>query len=394
MPLQQVPDAAELAIWLDTIADNDRTTFLLSVRDHLRSGRALTERQAVVVRRIRDERAGGTPAQGTAVREATVDDLPGILNGVYTINDGEEHLTYRIHTVQRGSLQGKRIIKRQTVYGEFEGFGFLATDGTLRVWRRFQEHAAREERYIVWARYLLQALSSNNYWANNSLQFAVQESINLTAREANEVSPEPPYTTFEIQRSSTCRACNRALTTPSSIDAGLGPECAGRAAGRTAAAAPHETIGTINAENIFVGEQNLGAGTISFEVVADSDEYERAADRINSIRRAPVPPATTHGPLSVRPDNPRNGDVFVQTDHQSGQPHYFLANNGQWDHIDGFVTDMSDAARRAGQSLREFSNRINEIRPAFERATARVAASRAQVRSNVRMSEITPDWEQ
>jgi hypothetical protein len=238
--------------FLTSVQDSDPTPFLRSVRDQYISRGTISERQILVVTRIQRERAeaAANPAAEVEltgatqpVREAGRDDARHILNGIYTINDGDEHLTYRIHTVQRGSLEGKRIVKRQTAYGEFEGFGFLRSDGTLQVWRRFREAADRGERYVEWASILLNALSlAGPDWHSDRMYAVTAPSLAPLAVQRIDLNRMPDDSLnirrWEIQRASTCRRCNRPITTPSSLDAGLGPECAERDADRTTAANP------------------------------------------------------------------------------------------------------------------------------------------------------------
>lgn len=198
--------------------------FMESMQDDLRYYGSLTENQTAAVRR-RMEGSAAAPA-APVQQDATTDDATHILNGIYTVNDGTQHLTYRIHSVQRGPLAGKRIVKIQGQYGEFSGFAFLTAQGGIKVWRRFADDDNRNERYIVWAHMLMSALHYGGLGIGN---------VDSLTHSDGDVR-------LEIQVARTCRRCNRTLTTPSSIDAGLGPECAARTSDRTEAARRHEPL--------------------------------------------------------------------------------------------------------------------------------------------------------
>lgn len=213
--------------------------FVREMADNIRYYGSLTSAQEGAIRNIMaassDRMVDGIGTWDAApTAEATADDLPEIFNGVYTLNDGSFHITYRIHTVRRGPLEGKRIIKVQHEYQNASGFAFLTTDCRVKVWRRFAEDERRNERYIVWARILVEILRAEVSADGNSRMEP------FTTWSQDDVS-------FEVQRSLTCRRCNRELTNPSSIDAGLGPECAQRVADRTTAARQHESVSTTGA---------------------------------------------------------------------------------------------------------------------------------------------------
>lgn len=148
---------------------------------------------------------------------ATAADLPGIFNGVYSLSRGDEHLTYRIHTVRQGPLAGKRIIKLVR-NGREIGFAFVNVDGGLNLWRRFADQT--DERYVQWAHSLMELLVTETVSARIGLGM-------LTIHSGG----------FDISVSTYCRRCNRRLTTPDSVAAGIGPECQSRTTSTTHAAA-------------------------------------------------------------------------------------------------------------------------------------------------------------
>jgi hypothetical protein len=226
---------------------NHRSTFLHSVAADLQTRGYVTLRQAQAAYNIMARHNGaeealtggneGAPVEAAATPEQAVH----IYNGIYTLSDGVQHLTYRIHTVQNGSLAGKRIIKKQNNYGQFEGFAFLNSNGTIAVWRRYQEQA--HERFIVWAKHLISMLANETvagHFATGTSEhsYTAPDEITMLHHFNNEqVAPEEiTDTTWRISLGRLCRRCNRALTTPTSIRDGIGPECSGREADETIAA--------------------------------------------------------------------------------------------------------------------------------------------------------------
>lgn len=193
--------------WLRANATGD--SFLSSLLASFEQYNRLTDRQLeVVVDRM--NRAANPRPQNAADRAATPDQVPHIYNGTYTMDNGSRHLTFQIYTATRGPLQGKRIVKRSMLYGQFQGFAFVGADGTLQVWRRFQEQST--ELYMEWARELLACLNSRGNDAPGI------DTLTHTSTAG----------TFTIQRTRSCRRCNRTLTVPTSIESGIGPECARR----------------------------------------------------------------------------------------------------------------------------------------------------------------------
>lgn len=211
---------------------------------------------------------------------ATADDVPTIFNGTYTINDGSEHITYRIHTVTRGALQGQRIIKRQTQYGEYEGFAFLTADGRFRLWRRFEP--SRDQQFVVWGERLIDILRENSVWHDpDRLLVAIFDDNTHVPVYENEATPATAYRRWEIQRGRSCRRCNRALTTPESIDRGIGPECEQRITADRTTAASHSAINVNgNTATVSTEDTSFGAATAARAAARRRPVQRRTSARI------------------------------------------------------------------------------------------------------------------
>ena len=120
-----------------------------------------------------------------------------IHNGFYTVITGNTHRTFRIHTQPKDAsfAPGKQVIGY--LHGpdngrDYRGFGFIQ-GGKLVPWKRFQ---ASYDLLAV-ARFLLES-------------------------DGTEAGKE------YAKQSGNCYVCNRLLTTPESIAAGIGPTCASR----------------------------------------------------------------------------------------------------------------------------------------------------------------------
>lgn len=382
-------DNGDLVGFLSTVTDDEGSHFVRSMQRRVLDVGGLTDGQTRVLRTIMEERQNENAALIEGIREtvrrgdypprmfspqhdpaptvALTDDLPTIRNGVYTINDGNEHLTYRIHTVQRGSLQGKRIIKRKTSYGEFEGFGFLRTDGSLQVWRRFAEYESGNARYVVWAKHLLAALmASGTRWSESNL-------VIYRAPVPPPLDDEWPgiaVTEYQIQRTVHCRRCNRPLTTPSSIDGGIGPECADRESNRTVAANPTEAV----ADNLLT---NPG-----FESGSEGWSATSGTNLNITISREPRTGRsswTVYGTMRDRPSTDMcvEGDVYILSDpHNASRSHIIHVFNGyRWITMPMTYTGLSEAAAVCGQSMHTFAERIGSLTPSLQTAIREVFPS-------------------
>lgn len=253
----QIELEAETARWISTYNGNDR--FLHSLRRWLTNHESLTPAQMrAAVRNYQEFQAGNT----ISATEASMDDCTHIHNGVYTVDNGTEHITYQLYTPVRGTLAGKRIIKRKLPSGRYQGFAFLTPEGGVRLWRRFE--ADRHTTYVTWANLLLSQLNSR--------------SEEDRERNPSAFSFSGAGADWSVTMSTVCRRCNRRLTTPTSIRAGIGPNCQARSFEETVAA---------NALN-------------ESQLVSDAAVSVSQAEReVEVARRARVRRATTTPQLSL-----------------------------------------------------------------------------------------------
>jgi|SRR5579884_385424 len=126
--------------------------------------------------------------------------MAAIHDGYYTVSIGYEHRTFRVRTQDRDAsfAPGKQIISYlagPSNESDYIQFAFI-TDGRVMPWKRFQSGYSTT---IQAARYLVESRS-------------IQEAAGQVYAQA----------------SGNCYVCNRLLTTPESIKAGIGPTCASR----------------------------------------------------------------------------------------------------------------------------------------------------------------------
>lgn len=376
---------ADLIEFISTPANQRASRFIAAMHRSFEQYGSLTDPQTRASRNVMRELAGDSSSTDDPNQAATPDDAVHIPNGVYTVSDGSEHLTYRIHTVRRGSLQGKRIIKRQLNYGEFKGFAFLTRTGHIKVWRSFYEDEAANERYIVWARLLLIALNerfSDGYSGED-------ESFEFTYAAGDG---------YLIQASVYCRRCNRALTDPTSITLGIGPECrSAEQTARTTAADAHEPVDFTSFESLLVqGGVITSSGQGAFvadeqpvvDVAATTSppigtheaaliaQYEEAC-RITATRGRYSQPACPHcGRNDFRSPQGRGRHVSsCREDSPQTITARALTRLANWRSTNGIVRD--DSYQRAinntaGPNLRALRNRLQQ--PVAAQRTVRVEA--------------------
>lgn len=130
---------------------------------------------------------------------------PVIHNGLYTIRNKTtgEWRTFRIKTQPEDAkfAPGKRILGLLTGpdnTSAYKGFAFV-DDAGVHVWRRYKD--------------------DKTFKALGGMLWALQ------------IDPKNKlHDTYKVDVSKRCLICNRTLTTPESLDSGIGPVCAGRPA--------------------------------------------------------------------------------------------------------------------------------------------------------------------
>lgn len=126
-----------------------------------------------------------------------------IQNQTITINNRNsgEHRTFRIKLVQGGAIKGKQILELligQDNESDYQAFAFIS-DAGAQVWKRYKE-PGKGSIWQVYAAMIEQHLGLREHgFTFNQIEF-------LSSRR--------------------CMRCNRTLTTPESIERGIGPECA------------------------------------------------------------------------------------------------------------------------------------------------------------------------
>lgn len=224
----------------------ERNDFMRSLASDLARYGRLTPAQTNALIRfyLRDHPGTDAPVPAGTVAvspPATRDELAWLPNGTYTMERDGEHMVFTIHTVQRGQLEGKRIIKHHRSYDRPTGFAFLCADGSLRLWRRFA--ADDGQPYVQWARDLLRRFVVEHEQGTNLFTWLRSRSdghgdaVYISVWDA----AHEDLRDYTVRLATRCRRCNRPLEVPDSIDAGLGPDCAGREGQSTTRAAARTT---------------------------------------------------------------------------------------------------------------------------------------------------------
>lgn len=136
----------------------------------------------------------------------TVAEKIAVFNGTHTIRNREtgEYRTFRVRTQKDDAkfAPGKRVLSLLTGSdneASYTGFAFVEEDD-IKVWRS----KTGEEKW------------SNFDWFADML-------FDLAANDGKKYGDK-----YEIMTEGRCIVCNRKLTTPESIETGIGPVCAGR----------------------------------------------------------------------------------------------------------------------------------------------------------------------
>ncbi len=135
-----------------------------------------------------------------------------IQNGTVTIQNTQsgEHRTFKVFTVRKGGLKGKRIVSLLTGSdneADYAGFGFVSKDG-ISVWKKKASPA-----FNYYAKLVVAAFAGIEFEVEDETVSALMV---MAGRE------------YSATLEKRCLCCNRKLTTPKSLKVGVGPECASK----------------------------------------------------------------------------------------------------------------------------------------------------------------------
>lgn len=156
-----------------------------------------------------------------------------LCNGTFTLENGTHHLTFKIATdlSKNGILKGQRIVSLMTGTdneSDYTGFGVLSDDsqffypwketiyssGRRRIWKK---NPATGEFLTV------RQLTACLYLIKDYGNFG---EVGKDAKA--KVEFEHNGKNYILWISTRCMRCNRALTNPESVAAGIGPECSNK----------------------------------------------------------------------------------------------------------------------------------------------------------------------
>jgi hypothetical protein len=142
-------------------------------------------------------------------------------NGTYTITDGERHYTVRLHTKDFNG-EAMRVVELltgpdNTDFGSWTGLGFYHEDGEQPRACMWKKHRA--------ATTAGHAVVTTDNWNADWSKVTKKVAVFLSLATGGETWRARGYSVLEESR---CIRCNRKLTTPESIEAGIGPECANK----------------------------------------------------------------------------------------------------------------------------------------------------------------------
>lgn len=140
-------------------------------------------------------------------------------NGTYTIEHPDHgHYTIKLHTVTKGKLAGQRIFSLLTGPSnetDYTGVAFWIEERSVaNVWRKHRAPTSRME---------VDGYNWQRGWSKIEKKLGVLLSLALRADGGYWGNAG-----YKLHLEGRCVRCNRKLTTPESITAGIGPECAKR----------------------------------------------------------------------------------------------------------------------------------------------------------------------
>lgn len=147
---------------------------------------------------------------------------PNVHNGTFTVSHPEKgHFTIKVWTAQKGDLAGKRIVGLLTGPDnerDFTGCAFWNDEKQLAyVYKRLrgQDSPGQPISGYEWREDWSVYEQKVAIWCDLAVRGATEERHGYWWQHG-----------YRLERASRCAICNRTLTHPESIDAGVGPECA------------------------------------------------------------------------------------------------------------------------------------------------------------------------
>jgi len=157
---------------------------------------------------------------------------PNVQNGTYTIDSPHGHFTLKLHTVQKGDLAGKRILSMlvgSDNESDYKGVAFWDDEQhRANVWKRYRK-LPNEQTYPIdgfhWEHTRWSAIEQKlEIWCDLATRGDGTELLADGSKRQGFWAGEG----YTLLREGRCLICNRKLTTPESIETGIGPVCAER----------------------------------------------------------------------------------------------------------------------------------------------------------------------
>jgi hypothetical protein len=145
---------------------------------------------------------------------------PAVHNGTYTVSHATRgHFTLKLWTSTKGALLGKRIVSLLTGPDNESNYTACAfwddAAKCAHVWRRFRGEKSQAP---------VDGYHHDEGWSAYERKLSIWVDLAVRGEKGNAHSDG-----CTLLRESRCCRCNRKLTHPESILAGIGPECASRA---------------------------------------------------------------------------------------------------------------------------------------------------------------------
>jgi len=166
-----------------------------------------------------------TPQQVAAMRAAA----PNLHNGTYTVSwtdskGAARHYTVKVHTARKGKLAGERIISLLTGpdnESSYQGVAFWNdARNAAKVWSRYRSDYSPHA--------TINGTDFPDTFNSIERKLAVFLALTLKTPATDDAHGHWIGEGFRVQAATRCVVCNRKLSTPTSISAGIGPECASR----------------------------------------------------------------------------------------------------------------------------------------------------------------------